>query len=134
VAEIIEVEPTEAKGWLKSNASWKFEGKINKISHEKILEFIDDLYKAGCKEVLISEYDWEIEPVYEGDEFCPDMLIIRLPSEIKMRRDVYRILNHSFPELKGRISYKDTGLEGIWYFFEPEPQKITVGGKEITWY
>jgi hypothetical protein len=134
MANIIDVEPAEARDWLKSKPSWEFSGKINQISNEKMLEFVDTLYKAGCELVLISDYEWEIEPVYEGDEFRPNMLIIKLPIKAQERQVVFNIVNTSFPELRAKILYKDAGSEKIWYFFEPDPQKITVGGKEITWY
>jgi len=134
MANTINVEPAEARDWLKSKPFWYFSGKINQISNKNILEFVDTLYRAGCKLILISDYEWEIEPVYEGDEFRPNMLIIKLPIKAQERQAVFNIVNSSFPELKARISYKDTGSEEIWYFFEPSPQKITVGDKEITWY
>ncbi len=73
-------------------------------------------------------------PVYEEDEFHPNMLIIKLPTNVRERQTIFDIVNNSFSELRAKISYKDTGSKEIWYFFEPEPEKISVGGKEISWY
>jgi hypothetical protein len=131
---IIDVEPKEAKEWLQHNPDWDFCGEVNTISHKEIVSFVDALYKAGCLSILITEYEWQIEPVYEGDEFHPDMLNIKLPFKEQNRQEVFVILNTSLPHQKAKITYKDEGEEWIWYSFEPKPQKITVGGKEITWY
>ena len=135
MANIIGVDPIEAREWLRSRPSWDFNGKVNQLSNSKILGFVNTLYEAGGEQILISEYDWEIEPVYEGYVFHPDMLIIKLPSRAPERQEIYNIVNNTFPELKARIKYNDNNSDNnLWYFFEPEPQKITVGGREITWY
>lgn len=134
MTNIIDVEPSEARDWLKRNPDWDFRGEVNTISRKKIIAFIDALYAAGCELILITDYEWEIEPVYEGDEFHANMLILRLPTSKQKREAIFEILNVGFQELKAKILYKDDGKAGLWYFFEPEPQKITVGGKQITWY
>jgi len=131
--QIIDVEPSEAKEWLNTHSDWEFNGEVNKISHKKLTELVNDLYKAGCDKVFVSEYEREIEPVYEGEEFLPDMLIVKLPSDISQRQIVFGIANNNLPELK-RHTYEDTGQNSLWYFFEPETHHITVGKKKITWY
>ena len=131
--EIIEVDPREAIEWLSEHSDWEFVGKINTVSHKNLLELVNKLYEAGSERVYISEYNQEIEPVYEGDEFLPDMLIIKLPEDINQRQAIFGVTNTSMPELK-RHTYKDAGLSSLWYFFEPEPHKITVSNKEVTWY
>ncbi len=132
MSEIIDVEQCEAREWLNAHSDWEFIGEVNKISHEKLTELVNNLYEAGSEKVFISEYEWEIEPVYEGDEFHPDMLVIKLPDN-NQRRKIFEIANNSLPELK-RHTHKDSGSNKLWYFFEPEPHNITVGKKKITWY
>lgn len=131
--QIIDVEQCEAREWLNVHSDWEFVGEVNKISHNNVIELVNNLYQAGSVKVFISEYEWEIEPVYEGDEFVPDMLIVNLPKNISQREVIFEIVNKSLPELK-QYTYKDTGKKSLWYFFELNPHSITVGKKKITWY
>ena len=134
MSQIIDVEESEVRDWLERNPAWNFCGEVNTISRDRIVAFVNSLYDAGCESILISDYEWEIEPVYEGDEFHPNMLILRLPASKKKREIIFEILNASYSNLEAKMHYKDGGKKGMWYFFEPEAQKITVGGKQITWY
>lgn len=134
MSQIIEVEPTEARKWLKNHPSWEFVGEVNKISHKNLLEFVNDLYKAGSEKVFISEYVWEIEPVYEGDELKPDLLLIELPKSLDKRSAIIETINKSLLDLEAKQTYEDKGSTRIWYFLEPKPHEITVGSRRITWY
>lgn len=132
--KIIDVESIDAIDWLKRYPNWEFSGKVNTISSKEISNFFNSLYQAGCESIVITDYEWEIEPVYEGDEFHPNMLRIKLPKKEHEREAVFNILNKSYSKLEAKMTYKVSGLETLWYFFEPVPQKIILGNKEIVWY
>ena len=133
-SRIIDVDPIEARDWIKDNPSWEFHGKVNNITPNELTRLVHCLYDAGCKSILITDYEWEIEPVYEGDQFHPNMLLITLPNKSESRKKVFKHVNNSYSKYVAKTTYKDTGSTHLWYFFEPEPQKIKVGNREISWY
>ena len=124
----------EAREWFKQNPDWEFWGDVNHISHIDLTTFVSDLYDAGCKFIEIFAYEWTMEPVYEDDEFHPDILLISLPEDLRKRQNVLRIVNSRFAKLKAKTTYKESKSERLMYFFEPEGSTITVGNRKITWY
>jgi hypothetical protein len=107
----------EAKAWLESNSNpYAFAGN-RFASTQEALSFVELLYEHGAVEVLVTgiyDEDWRIES--EGGPYA-DTLIIRLPSDPRIRDGLFELANEEMSQ-EGFDPENDDGQEELWLWWD----------------
>lgn len=105
----------EVIGWLKDNQTISLLGEDKTIRREDVLSFVENLYQAGALDITIREQ--EQEPVESEKGLDPDLLEIRLPKDMELRKAIFSIFNRGFAsKLPKKIEEVDTGQVTLHYY------------------
>lgn len=110
-----ESEP-EALGWLEQNKILSLLGEGKQVKREAVLSFVKNLYKAGAIDITISELDREQEPIELEEKLNPDLLKIRLPKNMKLRKAVFSIFNKGFDDIIPQKNKEEDTDKIIFYW------------------